>query len=377
MIQAYIVYFTMLSILLYLAVKGKFEPGGEEEVQRRNYLVVGAASVALFTLVVGMRFNVGGDYGSYFDAYNDLDIFELRNTTHFETGFYYLMASLRLLSLDYPALFMVTAFLQIYFVYRWAYDYRFMLPWVVFFYFTSLYLFESMNIIRQALAFSFFLYSTRFIIQRRLLPYLLFSVLAFLMHKSALLFIPLYFVLGRDWFASVKVQLGLVLALVVLAIPIIGYLFENFGQLALLLNYVDYASMDEQTDQFFEDGGGYTAGYFFSLGVNLIIILYSKRLKEAFKEQHFYLYYNLFFIAMLWGVIAPAANSMVLARAFFYFTSLRFVVLSFLLYYLFSVNKDKLQYYIGTGLVAAYLLWFVMAIANKAAWCAPFQFYFQ
>ena len=61
----------------------------------------------------------------------------------------------------------------------------------------SRYYFCSLNIMRQALAIMIIIYSTKYIVQKKFYNYFLCVILASLFHQLSLMFIPLYFVLGK------------------------------------------------------------------------------------------------------------------------------------------------------------------------------------
>lgn len=378
MIQAYIVYFFLLILMVYLAIRGGFSAENEPFVHNRNYILLGMVSVAVFSLIIGMRFVEGGDFLAYYEYYNVLDIFDIRNKVDLEAGYFGLMVALKYIGFGAPVLFVIVAFLQIFFIYRWGFNYKFLLPWLVFFYFCSLYLFESMNIMRQAIAFSILLYNTRNLIDKKLVIYMLWVLAAMLFHQSAIVFIPVYFLFQRDWLKSVNLQLVIFAAFTAVAAPLLSYTVDNFELLAEMAGYDNYANIEDQDELFFDaKTNGFGLAYFFTLGVNILLIFFSRKLKDKFADSHFHLFYNLYFIAILWSTVAPFANSVVLSRAFFYFISLRFVVLSFFFYYIFRYSNQRLFQLGGVALALFYLAWFGSAIYKGAALCSPFQFYFQ
>jgi hypothetical protein len=319
---------------------------------------------------------VGGDYVGYLDDYNSFNIANSFKDSRYELGYYSLMYLLKFLSLSYPFLFLTVSFLQILFVYKWAKNYKYLLPWIVFFYFTTLYLFESMNVMRQALAFSILLFSTIYIQKTQLIRFILLVLLAASFHKSALSFVIFYFLINREWIKNKYIQLGL------LFISLISsqFLFETFFQkidvFATLLDYDSYSQMS--SDLFLaDDNDSLGFGLFFLVSIDSIIILYSDRLQKTFKNEKFYIYYNLFFIGALLSATFSNSNSIALGRLMFYFVSFRIVILSFLSFYLFKINRSLTNNIVGILIIVTYLFWFISAISKGAAWSVPFQFIFQ
>lgn len=61
----------------------------------------------------------------------------------------------------------------------------------------------EINLIRNSKAILLFLVSIKYLQNRQILPYMLLNVLGCFFHASALIFLPLYFILNKDWPKSV------------------------------------------------------------------------------------------------------------------------------------------------------------------------------
>lgn len=385
MFEAYLVYFSLLILLLLISSRGKFLLSTNYSIseqdglysENQKYATISFISVIIFTFIIGLRHYVGGDYAVYLNSFENLDISSIDNTEHYEPAYYFLMVILKYLGIGFPFLFIITTFLQIYFIYKWASNYKFLLIWIVYFYFTTLYLFESMNIIRQAIAFSLILYSITYIYKSKFFQFSLIILIAFLFHKSAIIFLPLYFFIKTDWIKSKYIQLALLLLFFLLTDIIIDFFFSKVVGVSNLLNY-EYSSVFKGDEFYFEDSESSLGfGTYFMLTINSLIILYSDRLKDFFKEKHYIAYHNLFLIGAFLSFAVEKSNSIVFSRFLFYFSSVRLVVLSFLCYYLFFVSGNKSSKLVGSLIIFLYLLWFISAISKGAAWCAPYQFVFQ
>jgi hypothetical protein len=378
MIEAFLVYFSLMFVMLFLARKGGFvlSEGVIENIENQKFTIISLVSIFIFSLVIGLRYYVGGDYVGYLDDYNSFNIANSFKDSRYELGYYSLMYFLKFLSLSYPFLFITVSFLQILFVYKWAKNYKYLLPWIVFFYFTTLYLFESMNVMRQALAFSILLFSTIYIQKTQLIRFILFVLLAASFHKSALIFVIFYFLINRVWIKNKYIQLGLLF----LSLISSQFLFESFFQkidvLATLLDYDSYSQMS--SDLFLEDDNDSLGfGLYFLIFIDSIIILYSDSLQKTFKNENYIIFHNLFLIGALLTAAFGGTTSIVIGRFIFYFVSFRIIVLSFFCYYLFNVNRKKINLFIGFIIIIAYIFWFISAISKGAAWSVPFQFIFQ
>lgn len=378
MIEAFIVYFSLMFTMLFLAKKGGFVLSKGVIINNENekFTIISLISIFIFSLVIGLRYYVGGDYVGYLDDYNSFNTSNSYSNSRYELGYYSLMYVLKLLSLSFPFLFITVSFLQILFIYKWARNFKYLLPWVVFFYFTTLYLFESMNVMRQALAFSILLFSTIYIQKSQLIRFLMLVILAASFHKSALFFIIFYFLLNREWIKNKYIQLGLVILSLILS----QFLFETFFQkIDVITSLLDYDSYSKMSSDLFleENNDGLGFGLFFLFAIDCIIILHSDILQKEFKNEKYKIYHNLFIIGAILSASFSTSNSIALGRLMFYFVSFRIIVLSFLCYYLFKINKNSKNYIIGIFIISAYLFWFISALSKGAAWSVPFQFIFQ
>ena len=385
MVEAFIVYFGLLILLLFISSMGKFSFSTIDDIkepdslysENKTYKTISIISVIVFTFVIGLRYYVGGDYAVYLSSFNNLDISSIDNSEHYEPAYFFLMVGLKYLGISFPFLFIITAFLQIFFIFKWAANYKYLLTWIIYFYFTSLYLFDSMNIVRQAIAFSLILYSITYIYKSDFIRFCLVIFFAYLFHKSAIIFLPFYFFLKYDWIKRKYIQLVLLIIFYILSDFIVDIFFNKVVVLSNILNY-EYSSVFKGDEFYFENSEfSLGIGTYFMLAINCTIILYSDKLKDFFKEQHYIAYHNLFLIGAFLSFAVEKSNSIVFSRFLFYFSSIRLVLLGFLCYYLFSVSKDKNSKIIGVLILFFYLLWFISAITKGAAWCSPFQFVFQ
>lgn len=71
--------------------------------------------------------------------------------------------------------------------------------------------FNTFNVVRQYFAAAIFLFSLRFIASRQFFYYTLCIVVAFMMHTSAIILIPLYFVLNKSYSFKTYIIFGIVL----------------------------------------------------------------------------------------------------------------------------------------------------------------------
>lgn len=377
MFYSYLVYFSLLSLLLFLAYIGKFEKQvTDKSSDDTKYLIISLLSIIIYSLIIGFRYQTGGDFEGYLSYYRDINNFTYSNHTHIEIGYFLLMKILSFLNLPFPALFVTSCIIQFTFLFKWASHYRFNLFWLVYFIFTSLFIFETMNIIRQSIAFCILLYATIFIEKRNFIKFLFFVLLGFVFHKSSIVFLIFYFILNNKLFINNIILFSLIVFSSILSFFVFEQLIQSVDLFAALLNYEGYDNLSNRDDLVFQDSKIGVA-FFMNLIVNFIIIMYSSKIRSSKVFKGFDIYYNLFSISAILGPIVTSSNSIVISRVFFYFNSFKMILLSFLCYYLFSISLNMKDKIIGSLIVIYYFIWFLSAINSKAANCAPFYFYFQ
>ena len=97
----------------------------------------------------------------------------------------------------------------------------------------------NLSAIRQCLAMCLFIAAIPFILKRKIIPYIVLILLAFFMHKSAIILLPMYFItdrpVGKRWVASVIAILTVIFLLPDLRMHL-RYFFVLFDE----SNYIHY-----------------------------------------------------------------------------------------------------------------------------------------
>lgn len=361
---------------IWFLVRDKSSSSHGTLIKSDGSLLIVTITTLLYGSVIGLRDGVGIDYLGYVDYYTSLTDNMSSKDVSYEFGFYYLIRILR--SFDFPpaAIFVATSTMQMFFIGLWMRRHSFLAHWYVYFFFTCLLLFESMNTIRQALAYSLLLAAMPLLLERRFIRFASMVLFASLFHLSAMVFIPLYFLLDRDWVLSPRWQIALLLLAYLSAELLKDYLFDLLPLVAGVTGYVSYSDVNEFL--FFKDEAkGLSAGLVFILLVDILVMKSSPMLREKFPVHGFRVYYNLYTIGALLTPVVLSANYILFQRFAFYFTAFKPVVLAFLIYAWFNTEKGRsrpAKQLAALAIVICYLLWFVNAILNKAALSAPFQF---
>jgi hypothetical protein len=164
---------------------------------RVKYIVT-FAWVILF-LFSSFRYQIGTDYQNYIDIFMSIiQGNEFYRITR-EFGFVYLIDLINYIGGGYQLFFFVTSFFTIFFLYKgfkYFSDSKMIFILITALFIPSLYLY-GLNAVRQILATAIFLYSAQFIIKREFLKYALGIFFAVSFHYTAIVLLPLYWIIHK------------------------------------------------------------------------------------------------------------------------------------------------------------------------------------
>lgn len=372
MLQSIIVYFSLLSIMIFfgfIATKRSLSYPGQN-ISFFTWEVL--FPLFCFAIVFGMRQGVGVDHLGYLNNFISGE-----NIDRYELGFKWLTILAAEINLHYTVYFGIWAFLQVFFFFYAFKDERFLFPYLAFVLFTGGYFLAWMNGIRQDLAACIFIYAFKFINQKRFWKYLLWCALAFLFHKSAIILVALYPVLrnGRDYFKSTQLQLVFFFA--ALLVFYSGFNIENFfsSQIEIISKWLqyDYYTLDEILNKVSVINTG--IGFILAAVIDLIIILFSKTIKQYFSSKKFINIYTLYYIGTI--VLIIIGDSNILARPFRYLIYFKLIVVAYLIYYLFHTAKLSFNQVIFFLILLIYFSLFAALLYRGESNTAKFVFFWQ
>jgi len=202
-----------------------------------------------------------------------------------------------------------------------------------------------MNIIRQALAICVWIYSIKYIEENKLLKYVFWCLVALLLHNSAAILFVFYPILrsGKDYFKSIPVQILLVVSALVVKemFSSLIYRLEPFIDSYIKIIGGDvYGGYNIVTlENSFIESDGTGIGYIFKIIFNIIVILYSKKMKLYYNNKRFNILYFFYFIGLVTFYIFPI-GLISITRPFRYFYIFQSVIFAFFLNYLYR-NKTN------------------------------------
>jgi transmembrane protein EpsG len=296
--------------------------------------IAGACLIA----VAGLRNNIG-DTSMYMHGYS-LDHFTWeailqRN----DIGFNVLQMLLRQISDDPQLLIMLTALVTNLLIVIVFYQYSRMIELSLYTYITSGAYIVSMNGIRQYLAAAIVFIATKALLEGKWKIYFSLVIFASLIHQSALIMIPVYFMVRRRaWTLMTTAMLGLCLLVVV------G--FNYFS--SLLFSVIENTKYSEY-ENFQEGGANILRVVVFCIPL-VIAFMGREKLREIFPKSDIFV--NLSLVGA--AIMIISTQNWIFARLGIYFTLYQLVLIGWIVK-LFREKDQKLVYFL---LISFYFIYF-------------------
>lgn len=196
------------------------------ELKLKKNTVFAILSFFPIFLISGIRYGVGSDYFDYALSFQQI----ISNSTGKWTvgindiGYVYLCKFIGLFSSEPSSFFLVTSFLSIGILFIAIYE-QSSKPWMsILIYFFITYYYFNFTLVRNMLGISIFVYATKYIREKKLIPYITFCLIAASIHNTLLITIPVYFLFNVKLEEKILKYLGAVLALLAVVRPFMGKL---------------------------------------------------------------------------------------------------------------------------------------------------------
>ena len=276
------------------------------------------------------------------------------------------------------------AFLTIFFLFKSFEDRIKILPYYLFFYFTLLTFFTSLNVMRQHAVFFILLFSINQFYKKKYSYFIVSYVLATIIHFSALFVLPFIFLFRKDLIKSRLLQYGLLFSTFWGGYTLFNYIIEPLMSVLSQLNIGDQYAGYMQNPEFWiqrvvdrrNDASGTGLFRYLLLSIDCVVIFYSAKLKEEYPQYNFVLFYNFFIVGAIVTNITnfhEAAN-----RLISYFEFYRIYIYAIFFYYLFSDRTNKELYMLRSFLSASFfsicLIFFYLTIHRGPMRISPFNF---
>lgn len=198
MLPYYIVFFILL---LGVAIERK----SESEVLKKRALIFEAVILIVF---FGFRGYIGYDWYTYNPNFKGISLAKIiEKKDYFEFGFKFYTLLIKNIFNNYTFYTLVGSLIDIVIICIVSRRYS-KSPLIVVFLFFSIYgLALEIDMLRNAKAIVLFLLSIKYIEERKLEKFIGLIILAFTFHASSLIYLPMYFILGKKW--NKKIVLGI------------------------------------------------------------------------------------------------------------------------------------------------------------------------
>lgn len=305
MIQSYIVYNLMLvfsTFFAYLYSKAR------DRLSSRIYVLLSFLSIFI---PAAIRYDVGLDYSGYVKIFEQV----LRgDKSYVEYGFYLVNKMFLFSEKGYIGVMALYSFVTLLLIYKLS-DKKYLHYTVFFFVTLSIGYFRYDNLIRQVLSIVIGLYSIRYIEEKNFKKYAFYVLLAFFVHYSAIVLLPMYFIVR----IRIKFKITIIIFLVV------AY-FSNF-----ITPFVRYVVSLVPYYGKYKDIEVYLAVPKVNTGIGVIISVYILTLSIFYKRYiNRTILINFLFIGICTYLIS-SGNSLI-GRISLYFTFLSIYTLGMVLY---------------------------------------------
>lgn len=357
MIESFIVYGMTAAIL---GILGRFSNKRSQVSfiigNRNSFLDWGVVgSVFIFSLVSGLRWNVGVDHQHYLRNY-----LSVQNTGYkvfnFESGFELITDIFAGSGIHYVFYFGFLAFLQIFFVYRTFKDEKYLYPFLgLIIIFGPQYL-NWVNGTRQMIAATILFYAVSYIAEKKLLNYLLFVLLASIFHKSSFMMIPLYFIPQSEYFKSRAFLL--ILAGLTLYLGEDPFWIRYLSEAGTLIDFIGYDNYSDKMDAYVSDVQQSNLGprRLCIIFTAIVTIWFYPKLKLCFSNGFFLMHFNFSIIGFLaYNILANTHH--LLVRPTYYLTLFSVSTSAYLVRFLFyEFSKTIFNYLLSVFISLVFLL---------------------
>ncbi|MBT2736750.1 EpsG family protein [Bacillus sp. ISL-7] len=295
-------------------------------------------TIISFILVSGLRNNIG-DTPFYIHTYNITDFTWELVKSQDDIGFAVLQMILKRYSNDPQILILTTALITNVLIIIGLYKYSRLFELSIYVYITGGLFLVTMNGIRQCLATAIIFTGTKYLIEGNWFKYIVIVIFASLFHQSALILIPIYFLVRYKAWSKATLILLLFSVLIVLG-------FNQFSSVLFSAikdsQYGVYSSFNE---------GGANILRVIIFAIPLVIAFFGReKLREIYPESDIIV--NMAIIGLSFMIISM--GNWIFARFNIYFELYQIIILSWIVK-VFRKKDQKLVYY---AIIICYLAYF-------------------
>lgn len=379
MLQSIIVY-TLTGLILYAL--GRNLALRDTRLQRLYnhptsfWCIETLCTIIVFATIAGLRYNVGVDHLTYLRYYEDMAQKGWITRETLEPGFLFIMKIFTELNLHFFFFFAFLAAIQLFFVYYAFRHKKYLLPYIGLFIMLGPYFLDWMNGIRQCIAMCIFVFSIELIQKKKFVLYILIILCATLIHKSAYILLPFYFIFYKPVSPS-KTKIHILILLICAIVGNSPYWISNITKLSNLFIFLGYENYVDRFDITLDNLDGFTWGprrISVLLIDFLIIYLYPKISQHFKKDKNLPLYFNLFYIGVcIYNLLANTSHEFL--RPVSYFTIFTLPMSAYTAYFL-KTHQKKILYSLFLIFVCSYAVISVISVTDLNS-TILYKFFFE
>lgn len=294
--------------------------------------------IAALAIISGLQKNVGDTY-FYMHSYKITTFTWSQIDYSGDFGFEIYQILLQKVSRDPQILIFVTGVITNFLIISVLYRYSRIIELAIYTYVTLGMFTTSMNGIRQFMAAGIIFTATKYILNGNLKKYVITILFAATIHKTALVLLPIYFIVRREAWTRVTMLLIASSILIVLGFnQFIGILFSALEN----TKYGEYSN--------FAEGGANILRVIVNAAPVFIAFLGRHKLRELWPKSDYIV--NLSIISVVFGIIST--QNWIFARFNIYFGLYNLILISWIVL-LFKANSKRLVYY---SILIFYLIYF-------------------
>lgn len=334
-------------------------------------------SILVFAIVAGLRYNVGVDHLVYLQFYEDMAKQGWITRETLELGFLFIMKVFTELNLHFFFFFAFLAAVQLFFVYYAFRNKKYLLPYIGLFIMLGPFFLNWMNGIRQCLAMCIFVFLVEFIEKRKLIPYTIGILVAFSLHKSAIMLFPLYFILWKPFKWGQNRTITFILLFLAITIGLTPTWLSLINKLEGFLSFMGYDYYSENIQRITEEANRSVSWGPSRLGdlfITLFILWYYPKMKQYYAHDKQLPYYFILFFFGACSYNLFINTSHIFLRPAMYFTIFKLPLTAYLLVYL-KKKHFKLSYSLLAVIAYTYIYFEIYKASLIPNWFEDFTTY--
>jgi hypothetical protein len=262
--------------------------------QNKDKYILYVVSFIMFCVFSGLKYNVGTDYLGYKYYYENADNSVIMRDNGVEPGYTFLMLAFRFFSIGFIGYWFLLSVINFGFKYYIFKKYSPLLFASLLIYFVGLFMERDFDGIRQGVSIGICYLTIPFILNRRLLPFILVILLASTIHASSLIFLPAYYFSKINFSNKLIFTVTAILVLLVLLnVSFTNIIIESLPDSLVKMRVQSYMS---NTDSQYVQKIGISIGLLFRIVVLCLFTYLNKLL--AIDERLYKFLRNGFFIGI-------------------------------------------------------------------------------